>query len=237
MLRIALVEDDALYSETLRHYLEKYAVDNNEKIEVVTFTDGEDIIADYKPTWDILLMDIEMQFMDGMTAAGKIRALDPEVIIIFITNAPQYAIRGYAVHALDYVLKPVSYFAFQERIHRARKALEGRKRRARYVMLNDSDATHRVSVEDIRCVETEGRMLVYHTGNRDIRTWGAMNHTEEELGSHFFRCNKGILVNLAYVDAIEGNDVLVDGRRLPVSRAKKAGLLDALNIFMNEVGR
>lgn len=237
MLHIALVEDDDLYAEKLKSYLDKYAAETGEKIDVVTYSDGEDITADYRPVWDILLMDIEMRFMDGMTAAGMIRSADPEVIIIFITNSPQYAIRGYSVNALDYVLKPISYFAFSERINRACQALDARRHRERFVMLTDSEATHRVNVTEIRSVETDGRLLVYHTGARDIRTWGAMNHAEEELGSHFYRCNKGILVNLAYVDAIEGSDVVVDGRRLPISRAKKVGLLDALNQYMNEVGR
>ncbi len=68
-------------------------------------------------------MDIEMKFMDGMTAAGKIRELDDGVIIIFITNMAQYAIQGYAVNALDYVLKSISYFAFCERIKKQSRAL------------------------------------------------------------------------------------------------------------------
>lgn len=237
MLRIALVEDDSLYVETLKGYLDKYAIEQDIKLDVVTFADGADIAEGYKPVWDILLMDIEMQFMDGMSAAAAIRKADPEVIIIFITNSPQYAIKGYSVNALDYVLKPLSYFAFSERITRARHALENRLRRERFVMLTDSDAAHRVNIADIRSVETDGRMLVYHTGARDLRVWEALGHAEEELGEHFFRCNKGILVNLAYVESIEGNDVVVDGLRLPISRAKKAGLLDALNQYMNEVGR
>ncbi len=64
-------------------------------------------------------MDVEMKFMDGMSAAEEIRKMDTEVVIIFITNMAQYAIRGYAVDALDYVLKPVSYFAFSQRLNRA----------------------------------------------------------------------------------------------------------------------
>ena len=60
-----------------------------------------------------------MKFMDGMSAAEEIRKVDTEVVIIFITNMAQYAIRGYAVDALDYVLKPVSYFAFSQRLSRA----------------------------------------------------------------------------------------------------------------------
>lgn len=237
MLHVALVEDDVLYVDKLKSYLDKFEEETGEKIDVVAYSDGADITADYKPVWDIILMDIEMRFMNGLTAAAAIRKTDPEVIIIFITNSPQYAIRGYSVNALDYVLKPVSYFAFSERIKRACNALADRRHNERFVVLTDTEGAHRVNVAQIRCVETEGRMLVYHTAARDIRTWSAISHAEESLGKYFYRCNKGILVNLAYVDSIEGNDVVVDGRRLPISRAKKTGLLEALNDYMNEVGR
>ena len=80
----------------------------------MTFTDGDEIAGGYKSVYDIILMDVQMRFMDGMSAAEEIRKVDPEVVIIFITNMSQYAIRGYAVDALDYVLKPVSYFAWSE---------------------------------------------------------------------------------------------------------------------------
>ena len=66
-----------------------------------------------------ILMDIEMKLMDGMTAAEEIRRLDQDVVIMFITNMTNYAIRGYQVDALDYVLKPVSYFAFSQKLGRA----------------------------------------------------------------------------------------------------------------------
>ena len=119
MIRIALVEDDPAYAEQLTSYLREYEKESKERISVQTFSDGEDIVTEYRADYDIILMDVEMKFMDGMSAAEEIRKMDTEVVIIFITNMPQYAIQGYRVDALDYVLKPVSYFAFTQRIDRA----------------------------------------------------------------------------------------------------------------------
>lgn len=105
MIRIALVEDDPAYAEQLLSYLKEYEKESKERISVQTFSDGEDIVTEYRADYDIILMDVEMKFMDGMSAAEEIRKMDTEVVIIFITNMPQYAIQGYRVDALDYVLK------------------------------------------------------------------------------------------------------------------------------------
>ena len=119
MLRIATVEDDANDLEALRTHLSRYEKENGLKFQVTEFRDGEDIVTDYSADYDLILMDIEMAFLNGMKAAEKIRELDKDVIIIFITNMPQYAIQGYKVNALDYMLKPISYFSFSESMGRA----------------------------------------------------------------------------------------------------------------------
>lgn len=112
MLRIAIVEDEDSYISVLKGFLERYKEESGEQMEITVYHDGDEIAAFYKAQFDIILMDIEMKFIDGMTAAEEIRQKDTTVSIIFITNAPQYAIRGYEVGALDYILKPVSYFTF-----------------------------------------------------------------------------------------------------------------------------
>ena len=112
MIRIAIVEDEVEYQNQLMDYLSRFAEESGEVIDALTFSDGDEIVSSYSAQFDIILMDVQMSFMDGMAAAEAIREIDKEVVIIFITNMAQFAIKGYAVDALDYVLKPVSYFAF-----------------------------------------------------------------------------------------------------------------------------
>ena len=92
MIRIALVEDEESYVATLREFLARYERERGERLQITVFSDGDEIALGYRSEYDVILMDIEMRFMDGMTAAEEIRRVDPEVIIIFITNSPQYAI-------------------------------------------------------------------------------------------------------------------------------------------------
>ena len=123
MIRMAIVEDEKIYVDKLMEYIQKLQDENGYQIEVKWFQDGCDITDGYDSNYDIILMDIQMKFLDGMSAARKIRELDQDVIIIFITNMTDYAIRGYEVGAMDYIVKPVSYFAFSEKLKRAIKKI------------------------------------------------------------------------------------------------------------------
>ncbi|MCD7754034.1 MAG: LytTR family DNA-binding domain-containing protein [Clostridiales bacterium] len=236
MIRIAVVEDDPIYTAQLKDYLERYEKSAGEKLLVTCFSDGDEIAVGYKAEYDIILLDIEMGFMDGMTAAEEIRKLDTEVVIIFITNMPQYAIKGYAVDALDYVLKPISYYAFSQRIDRAVARMQRRSRR--YLYVGGKNGVQKLELSRICYVEVDGHKLTYHTLDGDVTSTGAMKDVEDSVDKKmFFRCNKGYLVNLERVDAIRGDNAVVNGVEVQISRSKKKAFLDALNDYINEVGK
>ena len=129
MIRIALVEDEAEVRAQLQGYVQRHTRQYGTEFAVTEFADGMELLDDYRPVYDILFLDVEMKHLDGMETARRVRELDKDVIIVFITNMAQYAIGGYAVGALDYVLKPVPYFAFSQQL---RKAEEQLRRRARH---------------------------------------------------------------------------------------------------------
>lgn len=128
MIRIAIVEDDTGYRSQLGKYIDQYQSDFSETVSVSEFSDGLEIVEKYKSEYDIILMDIQMKHMDGMQAAMRIRDMDKNVIIIFITNSAQFAVQGYKVEALDYVLKPIQYFAFSQVLHNAVKKVYGKSK-------------------------------------------------------------------------------------------------------------
>lgn len=232
MIRIALVEDDASYRQELKAYLEQYARENGEEIEVKAFTDGDEIAQDYRAEYDIIFMDILMRFMNGMQAAREIRKKDEEVIIIFVTNTAQYAISGYEVNALDYVLKPINYYAFSKTLERALAKIK--RDEEKFIVISNKYSAYKVNENAIEYVEINGHSLVYHTRDGDFTAVGTMKEVEEELsGDHFFRCNKCFLVNLKYVDAIQGDDALVAGEPVQISRSRKKAFMEALNAYMS----
>lgn len=175
-----------------------------------------------------------MKFMDGMSAAEEIRKIDSEVVIIFITNMAQYAIRGYAVDALDYVLKPVSYFAFSQRLSRAIGRMKKRERKL--ISVNIKGGTIRLDVANIYYIESQGHNLIFHTASGAHEARGTMQEAEQKLcGMNFFRGNKGYLINLAHVDGVCDGCAIVRGESLLLSRARKKEFMEAMTRYWGEV--
>ena len=234
MIRIALVEDDPAYAEQLLSYLKEYEKESKERISVQTFSDGEDIVTEYRADYDIILMDVEMKFMDGMSAAEEIRKMDTEVVIIFITNMPQYAIQGYKVNALDYILKPISYFSFSESMVRALAKVKTPEKE--YITIVLKGGKKKLDVARICYVEVQDHVLIYHTLDGDFETKGTMRDTDNQFDpKKYFRCNRCYLVNLEFVETYQGSDIMVNGDTIQVSRSRRKPFLDALNEYMNEV--
>ena len=112
MLQIAIVEDEADLAQQTKDNVVRYLNEHGLEGNIAVFNDGMDIAENYKPIWDILLLDIEMPLLDGMSAAQKIRELDATVVMIFITRMAKYAIKGYEVaqYEIGYDLTVIEEF-------------------------------------------------------------------------------------------------------------------------------
>ena len=231
MIRIAVVEDEQESREVLCQYLGRYQEERGCEFQMTLFRDGAEITRDYRPGYDIILMDIQMASMDGMTAAELIRARDPEVILIFITQLAQYAIRGYAVEALDYLLKPVSYYAFSQRMDRALERI-GRKT-AQYMMVSVKGGEQKIDISAIRYIESHGHTMTLHLTRGELEVSSTMTQMEQLLKDRgFSRCNKGYLLNLAYVDGIQDGCAVLGEDHLMISRGRKAAFMEDLSNYI-----
>jgi DNA-binding LytR/AlgR family response regulator len=232
VIRIGIVEDDPASAALLVDYLRRYESEHGEQFAVRRFTDGAEVVAGYRPDFDILLLDVEMPGLDGFSAAEQIRQVDPEVVLIFITNMTQYAIKGYEVDALSYVLKPVPYFAFSQEIKRSVARL--RRRSADYLLLTVEGGLVRVATDDIVFLESAKHRTTVHTVDGRHSVVGPLKGFEEQLaGKTFFRSNSGYLVNLRHVLGVSGSSaLLVGGHDLLISRSRKKAFLAALTDYL-----
>lgn len=181
MIHIAIVEDDPEVQEQLIGYVHRYERQYGKMFELTAFADGDEIVSDYRAVYDIILLDIQMRRMDGMAAAEAIRKVDQNVILIFITNMAQFAIRGYAVDALDYVLKPVPYFAFSRQLQKAVERL--RRRQKTFLTVPMEGGLRRVDVASLYYLESEGHSVRLYTEDGELLTPGSLKAYEEKLAN------------------------------------------------------
>ena len=226
MIRIAVVEDDDKWIEILQNYIRLYMGKRGKEFNISVFHDGDEIVLDYQPIYDIIFLDIQMRHIDGMKTAQIIRGMDKDVILVFITNMSQYAIHGYSVDALAFLLKPVSYVSFCRELDRAIDHLDCGKE---YLYFSLQDGMLRLDLKNILYIESEKHKLIIHSEDADYTQICTMKEMESKLaGKGFFRCNNCYLVNLSQVTAVHGNSVLLGHREILVSRPKKKAFLTAL---------
>ena len=236
MFRIAIVEDQDETRECLNRFVRQYAEEQGVQVEISLITDGSEIAEHYTPGFDIIFMDVEMPRLDGFGAAEAIRAVDAEVVLVFVTNMAQYAIRGYAVGALDYVLKPVPYFAFSQQLQKALGQLEKRERH--YLAVAVDGGMRRLDAAEIYYLESEGHKVHFYTEKEDFVVPGTLKNYEEKLvGRAFARCNSGYLVNLAQVSGVQQDMVQVGPYTLQISRPRRKAFIAGLADYIGGAGQ
>lgn len=221
MYRIALVDDDLNHLDIFRAYIERYKGENEIEIELVTFSSGLAFISDYQPVYDILFLDIEMPHMNGMEVAKSVRKSDPHSVIVFITNMPQYAIKGYEVNAFDYMMKPLEYSVFKVKFDAVINAVEGSDEFS--MLIPWKDGSRLVKADEIIYVEIWGHLLSVKTKDETYQMSGTLKEIEDQLkNQHFIRCNKSYLINLQYVIRMSSDIVvLLGGYELKISRSRR----------------
>ena len=235
-MKIGIVDDEADVRERLFEYLNRYAKEAGRELSVVCFSSGEELLSAYRPVFDILIFDIDMPGMNGMDAARKLRETDEEVTILFVTHMAQYAINGYEVGAVDYIIKPIGYYEFALKFAKALKRVNSPEKRM--LALNATDGLRKLKVEDIYCVEARGHYLVYHTKEGEVTVRAGIGEHEVELRQyHFLRSHRSFLINLAHLENVQAQEITVAGERLPLGRTYKDRLLMEFMRYMKGAGR
>lgn len=229
-MHIAIAEDEKECTDVLTEYLSLFGQENNVEIQCRTYQNGMELLSSYQPVWDLLLLDIEMPLMDGLTLAHKIREIDPNVMIVFITKTAQYAMAGYEVAALDYILKPVNYYAFSLKMRRALSILQTRQQR--HLVVQGNGFIRKITLDTIRYIDVLGHTITYHTPQGTISSTGStsIRVLESDLAPNgFVRCSQCYLVNLQYVQSVEKDTVvLTGGECLGISRNRRKPFMQAL---------
>ena len=215
--RVAIVDDSARDAEFTLDILTAWAELRQVSIQPEVFSSAENFLFRYTDDkdWDILLLDIEMVAMDGVTMAKRVRRSNEAVQIVFITGYSDYIAEGYDVAALHYLMKPVSREKLLTVLDRA---LEKRKQEERCLNLELSGEMVRIPFYEIRYLDVRQNYVTVH-GKADYTLKRSLGDFEKELDERFCRVGRGMIVNLKYIQRVTKTEVrLSDGTVLPLPR-------------------
>ena len=231
MINIAIIEDEKKVRELIVSYMKRYSNGDTGKFSADEFDKAEPFVYNYKAGYDIIFMDIELPGINGMEASQLIRKADSEVMIIFVTNMAQFAVKGYEVEAFDFIVKPVLYAEFAMKMDRATKALGLRK--GRNIWVATRSGRKAVNTEKLMYVEIMRHSITFHSEAGDFSCSGTLAGVKEMLsGLPFVLCNRCYLVNMRFVTEVTATDVVINGTRLAVSKTRRKEFLKEFNNYI-----
>ena len=216
-LRIAVCDDAEEDRTYVSGLVKDWAAQAGHQAEITAFSSAESFLFRYAEdkNWDILLLDIEMGAMDGVSLAKRVRRDNEAVQIVFVTGYSDYIAEGYEVAALHYLMKPVSgekLFAVLNR------ALEKRKREERCLNLELGGEMVRIPFYDIRYLDVRQNYVTIHA-KAEYTVKRSLNEFEKELDDRFFRAGRSLIIHLKYIRRVTKTEVsLSDGTLLPLPR-------------------
>lgn len=237
MIQIAIVDDETLFGEYLEKLVTKYLVKREEHFEICRFSSGQAFIKEGSSMmkYKIVFLDINMEELDGIETAKKLRELCENTFIIFVTAFLNSALEGYKVDAIRYLLKNADNF--EESLYESLDAVFYKMsivpKCKRYKFL---EGDKQLSLDHLVYISSCLHYIIFHILGEEMGKYtlrNTLNHIEKELGEKtFLRVHQSYLVNLAFVSHIRKKMiVLVDGTELPIAKSRYKKVLESVTDY------
>ena len=215
MLDIAVVEDE----KVIREYLCRLIQGHKPESRIEAYAAGADLLASGK-RFDLVFLDIQMEGMDGIETARKLRKSQEETVLIFVTAMKEYVFEALDLYAFQYLLKPVDETKFAEVLERAVREA-ARKQEKHGLFIKTRNLT--LDQADILYIESRGKKVEIHTAGEkeNIEIYGTMEELEGQLGKGFYRCHRAYIVNMDYITEYASDSIsLTEGNKVYLAKKK-----------------
>ena len=232
MLRLAIVDDTPADSAALKELVADFFARNEQAYTLHVFDTPLDFIRSTE-SHDIVFMDIRMDKLDGLEVARIMRKINTDSVLVFVTAMAQLAIKGYEVDALDFIVKPADQFSINYVLTKALTRLENTS--STVFALKTSDGIVSLSSNDITYVEVFDHNLAYHTTKGIYEVRGRLSDVIQKLDQkRFIMCNRSFVVNLRYVSSACSEYLVVDGKKVYISKSHSKEIMKHFSNFLGE---
>ncbi len=218
MINITICDDETIERRYLKKLVHGWAKEQGHFLCVKTFESGESFLFDYEENKevDILLLDIQMKEIDGVSLAKKLRETNSEVQIIFITGITEFISEGYEVSALHYLLKPVK----EEKLFEVlTKAVEKLGQADKSMVLNINKENVIITLKDIKYIESADHYIIINTIDNIYKLKMSLGDIEKKLDKSFIRCQRSFIIGLNHIKKTTKSSVFLEGNiEIPISR-------------------
>jgi DNA-binding LytR/AlgR family response regulator len=231
LIRIAIVEDEPTERDRIKVYLEEIAQEDQTQFDIEQYSSGMAFVMRGMKDYDLVLMDIDMPNLNGIETAKALRKVDQSATLIFVTNMAQYAISGYEVNAIDFILKPVNRYSFAIKIKRAISRTA--KKNDNAIQIKMDGTIFLVHMYQIMYLEVDGHYVIFHTTQGDYKEYTTLKLAQKRINSsHFVQCNQSFLINMKYIESVSRESVTVGGTIIYISRKMKTEFMNAVLDFL-----
>jgi DNA-binding LytR/AlgR family response regulator len=231
IIRCVIIDDEPLARKGLKEYIQDV-----DFLQLAGEFDNPLKAADtlMREKIDLLFLDIQMPKMTGMEF---MKTLSHPPMVIFTTAYPQYAVEGFELNAIDYLLKPFSFERFWKSVLKARSLKESADKPAApassaepdYFFIKSDSKLIKIFYDEILFIEALQNYVAVHTSSKKYITYLTFRSIEEHLpASRFIRTHKSYIVAASKVESIEGNDIKIGQHHIPISRTEREAVLQQL---------
>lgn len=224
LINCIIIDDELASQNVLRHFIQK--VECLKLIKVCSNAKEAFETLQINPDIELLFLDINMPNQSGLEFY---KGLQNPPKVIFTTAYPQYAVDGFEVSAIDYLLKPISYERFLVSINKVIKALNFKSEPNKHVIINENKTLHQVLFSDILFVEAFGDYVKVYTFSKSILTLSTFRGFIKNLPAYFLKTHKSFCVNTHEIIQITGNTIYVQNYKVPIGPTYKTKVLKHLS--------